>query len=202
MTIDKPTSEDQPIPLTQTSLRRLDQILKVVETRVHGLRAQVAFWVNTPTTHRRGGGFSDKERAEARLLQDRLLEVGRQMKRLARRYERETYKTTDAIKKLSPEKLLEFATKKRLVKEYICQPSQDLTDERYRQVLDELTALPLDVVLDFSMTNRVVRPGPELDRALLMVEEKKAREEVGLAFGDKARAAKEKAFTKKFGHKP
>jgi hypothetical protein len=197
-TSDQPQDDDidTKIFANATTKRRFTEILTVIATRVATLQSMVDKLPAAPTRRASSPGMGDADRtkyAEIRLHNDRLMEAGLQMKRLVRRYERETYKGPPLTKPF--EVVLDYAVKKRLVKEYVCQPSQDVTEERYARVHAEIKALPHDLVMSWVRQNKVLQPGLELEEAV-------ARHALTGFMGEKEHKAAERAFAKRFGHAP
>jgi hypothetical protein len=152
----------------------------------------------TPTTHIGRPALSDEARLaktkvaiEASALADRLKEPYRESKRLLKLYKQAENPTL----KNTAEAWLAYVARQRVIDEWHKGLRPIITATRLTEVLAEFERIPVNVMRKYVARNLILYPGPELDEAI-------AREELEGWVPPAERKAKEKAFTKRFGHAP
>ena len=133
------------------------------------------------------------EAAAKAILIDKAKEPYREHKRLMKAYRMAlAVYPSDTT---GPASWVAYAARQRLLHEYHHNVIPLLTESRLVDVTKELEKVPLNVVKALVNRGLPVQPGPELDEAI-------ARAELEGWATPAERKAKEKAFTKRFGHAP
>jgi len=162
------------------------------------LDLEVAFKTDAPTRLPGRPPLSDEARVKRRSI---LIHEG---------VIRRAYRAAERVIREPPDltvfsSVLTWAVNKRLVKDYDCEPHIEPSEEREQEVRNELSALPPAAVTLLTRDRFTVWPDDgRFLAAIRQVEEDEARKEItgfGVAHTPE-RKALEKAFAKKFGHRP
>jgi hypothetical protein len=185
---------DKTAVVAQT-VRQIRGLLKKIEGV---LDIPVASSSNTPTRLPGRPPLSDEARVKRRSI---LIHEG---------VIRRAYRAAERVIREPPDltvfsSVLTWAVNKRLVKDYDCEPHIEPSEEREQEVRNELSALPPAAVTLLTRDRFTVWPDDgRFLAAIRQVEEDEARKEItgfGVAHTPE-RKALEKAFAKKFGHRP
>lgn len=186
---DRDQQTDQPFSLNPISKRHFLTIMGQIDRHLHDLRSLVDKAPDTPTRSVGRPALSEEDRQRRLAERIRTVVIMRNFRQFDKYVRERKPEEKKDVRVAYP-----WAAKFRLVKELQQFPPIAPTDERYAEVLEEIGHVPFPVVLAWNKENRIIKPSPELDEAI-------AKHWVDQALPEK-RPALEKAFIKRFGHRP